>query len=39
MSLPDTRALVNLELAGTLDSVPMERDPVFGLFVPRLRKG
>jgi phosphoenolpyruvate carboxykinase (ATP) len=34
MSLPDTRALVNLALAGKLDSVPMERDPIFGLAVP-----
>ena len=39
MSLPDTRALVNLALAGKLDSVPMERDPIFGLAVPTAAEG
>jgi len=39
MSLPDTRALVDLALAGKLDSVPMERDPIFGLFVPTAAQG
>ncbi len=39
MALPDTRALVNLALAGKLDSAPMEQDPVFGLFVPTAAEG
>ena len=39
MSLPDTRALVNLALAGKLDNAPMERDPVFGLEVPTAAEG
>ena len=39
MSLPNTRALVNLALAGKLDSVPMEQDPIFGLFVPTVAEG
>ena len=39
MSLPDTRALVNLALTGKFASVPMEKDPVFGLFVPTAAEG
>jgi phosphoenolpyruvate carboxykinase (ATP) len=34
MSLPYTRAMVNAALAGKLDNVPYEADPVFGLHVP-----
>jgi phosphoenolpyruvate carboxykinase (ATP) len=39
MSLPATRALVNLALAGKLDHAPMEADPVFGFFVPTAAEG
>jgi phosphoenolpyruvate carboxykinase (ATP) len=39
MALPDTRALVNLALSGKLDSIPMEQDPVFGLFTPTAAEG
>ncbi len=34
MALPVTRTLVNLALAGHLDHVPMEQDPIFGFFRP-----
>jgi phosphoenolpyruvate carboxykinase (ATP) len=39
MSLPNTRVLVNLALASKFDAVPMERDPVFGLFAPTAAEG
>ncbi len=39
MSLPATRALVNLALAGKLDNAPMEQDPVFGFMVPVAAEG
>ena len=39
ISLPDTRALVNLAIAGKFASVPMERDPIFGLLVPTAAEG
>ncbi len=39
MSLPATRALVNLALAGKLDSVPMDQDPIFGFLVPNAAEG
>ncbi|HWJ17979.1 MAG TPA: hypothetical protein VNR65_04535 [Geobacterales bacterium] len=39
MSLPDTRALVNLALAGKLDSVSIERDPIFERAVPTAAEG
>ena len=39
MSLPATRALVNLALAGKLDNAPMEMDPVFGFMVPTEAEG
>src|SRR5262249_31906138 len=39
MSLPATRALVNLALAGELDNAPKEADPVFGFLVPTAAEG
>ena len=39
MSLPDTRALVNLALAGKLNSVPWSATLFSGSRFPRLRKG
>jgi phosphoenolpyruvate carboxykinase (ATP) len=39
MSLPATRALVNLALSGKLDSAPMEQDPIFGFLVPTQAEG
>jgi phosphoenolpyruvate carboxykinase (ATP) len=39
MSLPATRALVNLALSGKLDNAPMERDPIFGFDVPTEAEG
>jgi phosphoenolpyruvate carboxykinase (ATP) len=39
MSLPATRALVNLALSGELDSAPMEMDPIFGFMVPTEARG
>ncbi len=35
ISLPYTRAIVRAALSGELDEVPMRRDPVFGVLVPR----
>ncbi|MDP9203200.1 MAG: phosphoenolpyruvate carboxykinase (ATP) [Gemmatimonadota bacterium] len=39
MKLPHTRAMVNAALAGELDDVKTETDPVFGLSIPREVKG
>ena len=35
MPLPFTRAMVNAALAGQLDEVEYETDPIFGLHVPK----
>ncbi|MBI3759326.1 MAG: phosphoenolpyruvate carboxykinase (ATP), partial [Deltaproteobacteria bacterium] len=35
MKLPHTRAMVNAALAGQLDEVKFENDPIFGLSVPQ----
>jgi phosphoenolpyruvate carboxykinase (ATP) len=34
MPLPYTRAMVNAALAGKLDNVPYQTDPIFGLHIP-----
>ncbi len=34
MSLPQTRAMVRAALAGKLDGVPLDTDPIFGLHMP-----
>jgi len=39
MKLAHTRAMVNAALAGELDNVKTETDPVFGLAIPREVKG
>ena len=39
MKLAHTRAMVNAALAGDLDNVKTERDPIFGLAVPTEIKG
>jgi phosphoenolpyruvate carboxykinase (ATP) len=39
MKLAHTRAMVNAALAGLLDDVQTETDPVFGLAIPREVKG
>jgi len=39
MSLPVTRALVNLALSDGLGSVTMETDPIFGFLVPTSAPG
>jgi len=39
MSLPYTRAMVEAALAGKLDKVPFETDPIFGLHIPQACPG
>ncbi len=35
MTIAHTRAMIRAALAGQLDDIPMQRDPVFGIDVPQ----